>query len=378
MKELKIFHKAVQNPDYVALEMKSQGRKIIGYLCSYAPEELIYAAGFHPMRLFSSKTEINLAEKHLQAYCCSLIRGILEDSLSGKLDYLDGTVFPHTCDSMQRLSDIWRINAKYEFFTDVVMPAKLNTNSARNYMKDVLVKFKNDLEKACGKQITQSDLKESFSKFNLIKANLKKLYELNSKNPGILKGADMHAIVKGSMTMDRDQLIELLPLIVSKVSELTKNFTPKEPVKRLVLSGSICDSPDIYNIIEQSGGVVVGDDLCTGQRWFDGEIPVDEAQLGDEPMDALTHRYFDRIVCPAKHKSTTTRGENIVKLAKNNKADGVVFITLKFCDPHGFDYPYLKEFLDKQGIKNILIEIDDHSLNMGQLSTRFETFVHMI
>lgn len=379
MQELEIFHEAVLNPHSVALEMKSKGKKIIGYLCSYAPEELIYAAEFHPMRLFSSKTEINLAESHLQAYCCSLVRGILEDSLSGKLDFLDGTVFPHTCDSIQRLSDIWRIKGKYEFFADVIMPAKLNTKSARDYMKDVLEKFKTDLEKASGQQITQSDLKESITKFNLIKNNLKRLYDLKSQNPEIINGADLHAIIKGSMMMDRDQLVELLPVVVSNLSNANKKEKPSlKQSKRLLLSGSTCDSPDIFNIIEQAGGTVVGDDLCTGQRWFDGEIPVGEAPLGEEPMDALTTRYCDRIVCPAKHSSIAARGENIARLAKKTKADGVIFMLLKFCDPHGFDYPYLKEFLDKEGIKNILIEIDDHSLNYGQLSTRLETFIHMI
>ncbi len=373
MKELTVFHEAIQNPDAVASSMKSKGKKTIGYLCSYAPEELIYAAGFHPMRLFSSKDEINLAENHLQAYCCSLIRGILEDSLSGKLDYLHGTVFPHTCDSIQRLSDIWRIKGKYEFFSDVIMPAKLNTQSAKVYMKDVLVKFKADLEKACKKEITKSDLEKSISKFNLIKSNLKKIYDIKSKYPGVLKGSDIHAIVKGSMMMDRDQLCELLPSLVSNLSKNKSKDSPLGHGKRLLLSGSICDSPDIYNILEQAGGTVIGDDLCTGQRWFDGEIPE-----GIEPMEALTHRYFERIVCPAKHNSNTARGENIVRLAKENKADGVIFMILKFCDPHGFDYPYMKEFLDKEKIKNILIEIDDNTLNSGQLSTRFETFVHMI
>ncbi len=182
------------------------------------------------------------------------------------------------------------------------MPAKLNTQSAKIYMKEVLVKFKTDLEKACGQEITQSDLEKSIAKFNLIKTNLKKLYQLRFENPEILKGSDIHAIVKGSMIMDRDQLCELLPSLVSSLSENKNQNSSLGHNKRLLLSGSICDSPDIYNIIEQSGGVVVGDDLCTGQRWFDGEIPEDI-----EPMDALTHRYFERIICPAKHKSNIAR-----------------------------------------------------------------------
>ncbi|MDA3788683.1 MAG: 2-hydroxyacyl-CoA dehydratase family protein [Desulfobacula sp.] len=370
MKEINIFCEAIKDVSIVASKIKADQKKIIGYLCSYAPEELIYAAGFHPMRLFSSKSDIVLAEQHLQAYCCSLVRGVLEDSLSGRLDFLDGTVFPHTCDSIQRLSDIWRMNGKYEFFADVILPAKLNTQSARIYMKDVLTKFKKDLETAVGREITNADLQASIKKFNLIRKNLSKIYELQSQKPGIIKGADLYAIVKGSMVMDRDEVADLLPAIVAN---LEKVDVPQKSVKRIVVSGSICDSPDIYTAMEAAGGVIVGDDLCTGQRWFEGEILDDE-----NPINAIATRLLDRLICPAKHSSPFARGENIVSLAKKNRADGVIFMLLKFCDPHAFDYPYLKEFLDKEGIKNMLIEMDDQQQNSGQLATRFETFIHMI
>ena len=35
---------------------------------------------------------------------------------------------------------------------------------------------------------------------------------------------------------------------------------------------------------------------------------------------------------------------------RNAGADGVIFILLKFCDPHAFDYPYIKALLDSAGI----------------------------
>jgi benzoyl-CoA reductase subunit C len=370
MKEIKIFHDAIKDASAMAYKIKAKQKMIIGYLCSYTVEELIYAAGFHPMRLFSSKSDIVLAENHLQSYCCSLVRGVLEDSLSGRLDFLDGTVFPHTCDSIQRLSDIWRMNGRYEFFADVILPAKLTGRSAKTYMLDVLARFKKDLETAAGKEITHADLEKSIKKFNLIRKNLSKIYTLQSRKPGSIKGADLYALIKGSMVMDRDEVADLLPAITSN---LEKMDAPVNNGKRIVVSGSLCDSPDIYAAIEEAGGVIVGDDLCTGQRWFEGQIPED-----GNPISAIAARYMDRMICPAKHTSTTTRGENIVSLTRKNKADGVIFMLLKFCDPHAFDYPYLKEYLDREGIKNMLIEMDDQQQNLGQLSTRFETFIHMI
>ncbi|MBC8438341.1 MAG: 2-hydroxyacyl-CoA dehydratase, partial [Deltaproteobacteria bacterium] len=220
------------------------------------------------------------------------------------------------------------------------------------------------------REITNADLEGSIKKFNLIRKNLSKIYALQSQRPGIIKGADLYAIVKGSMVMDRDEVADLLPAIVANLEKID---VPQKSVKRIVVSGSICDSPDIYTAMEAAGGVIVGDDLCTGQRWFEGEILDDE-----NPINAIATRLLDRIICPAKHFSPTARGENMVSLAKKNRADGVIFMLLKFCDPHAFDYPYLKEFLDKEGIKNMLIEMDDQQQNSGQLTTRFETFIHMI
>ncbi len=370
MKEIERFHDAVNNLPGLAAEIKAGNKKILGYPCSYAPEELIYAAGFHPMRLFSSKPDIVLAENHFQSYCCSPVRGILEDSLSGRLDFLAGMVFPHTCDSMQRLSDIWRMNRPYELFADVILPAKFNTQSAGTYMHDVLFRFKADLETAADRAITPDDLKKSIQTFNLIRKNLSRIYALRSRHPGLIRGPDLYALVKGSMIMDRDELAGLLPLVSEGLEQKAVLDTA---CKRIVLSGSICDFPDIHTAIESAGGAVVGDDLCTGQRWFEQEIPENK-----DPLAAIASRYMNRLICPAKHVSVTARGESIVNLAKKNRADGVIFMLMKFCDPHAFDIPFLTQFLDQQGIKSMVLEMDDQQQAQGRISTRIETFIHMI
>src|SRR3989339_1489352 len=152
MKLSEEFSRVIKDPYDYERKLKKE-KKIVGTLCSYAPEEIIIAAGAHPFRLFDSGQKGRFADAHLQSYCCSLVRGILEDALAGRLEFLDGTVFPHTCDSMQRLSDIFRMNGKYLFFADVVLPAKLNTESAKIYMADILASFKNGLETAVGHEI---------------------------------------------------------------------------------------------------------------------------------------------------------------------------------------------------------------------------------
>jgi benzoyl-CoA reductase subunit C len=113
--------------------------------------------------------------------------------------------------------------------------------------------------------------------------------------------------------------------------------------------------------------------MCTGSRYFEGAI----SQEGD-PIAAIAGRYFERVICPAKHTSITARGEALVAQARENNVQGVIFLLLKFCDPHSFDYPYLKEFLDRENIPSMLLEIEDALPAQGQLLTRFETFVQML
>lgn len=368
---LQEFHQAMADPAGYARGLKAQGRKIIGYFCSYTPEEIIHAAGAHPQRLFGTRGEISLADAHLQAYCCSLVRGGLEDALAGRLDFLDGTVFPHTCDSIQRLSDIWRLNTKFGFFADVVLPVKLDTQSSRDYLEEVLAKFRRDLAQGLGKEITDQDLADSIKTYQTIRAALTEIYRLRAQDPGLMRGRDVYAIIKGSMIMDRNHLARRLPEVVEEMKGGRYAFQAGA-TKRLLIAGGLCDHPDLYDVLEQSGGVVVGDDLCTGSRWFEGAMGV------GEPIKALAARYLDRPICAAKHSTNTARGERLVELAKANRVDGVIFLLLKFCDPHAFDYPYLKEFLDRESIPNMLFEVEDQLPSEGQLQTRFETFIHML
>ncbi len=349
-----------------------QGKKIVGTVCTYAPEEIIHAAGALPVRLFGSDSAIHRAELHLQSYCCSLVRGILEKALADRLDFLDGMVFPHTCDSIQRLSDVWRINLKKTFHADVVLPVKLTTAGARQYLIDVLDRFKADLERQLGREITHDDLARSVKLYNQIRLLLQRLYRLRCDHPEVLDGRDYHTIIRAAMIVEREIFLESLTTIVADLEKTVMQTKPSH-LKRLVICGGICTHPDIYEAIAEAGGVAVGDDLCTGQRYFDGII--DEAL---PPVEAIAGRYIRRAVCPAKHTGITSRGENIIRTVRQCRADGVVFLLLKFCDPHAFDYPYMREMLERENIPSLLLEMEDQSQAAGQVQTRLETFVQIL
>ena len=371
MNVLQQFRDVAADPKAYARQWKKRsGGKVVGTLCSYAPEELILAAGALGFRIVGGSGAITKADAHLQAYSCSLVRGALEDALAGRLAFLDGIVFPHTCDSIQRLSDIWRMNAATGFHLDVVLPVKLDTESARDYMAAVMRRARAELETLLETTISEDDLRQAVTTCNAMREKMKALYDLRQDRPGVIAGRDMYAITRAAMVMDRG---EFLKGITALVEEAGTAEAPAGPCKRILLSGGVCNLPDIYSPIEAAGGAVIWDDLCTGARQLTGQV-----DTSGDLTQAIARRYSDRAVCPAKHAGVRARGEALVALARETEAQGVVFLYLKFCDPHAFDYPYLKEMLAKAGIPSLLVELEEQTASDGQFQTRCEAFVEML
>jgi benzoyl-CoA reductase/2-hydroxyglutaryl-CoA dehydratase subunit BcrC/BadD/HgdB len=256
---------------------------------------------------------------------------------------------------------------------DVVLPVKLNTPSAQEYFTETIRQFKINLEKSMNTEISDDKLKHSINVYNRIRNGIRRIYDIRQENPDIINSSDVHTIVRTSMIMDRNIFLLKLDGIVAELEARKNDIHGITERKRLVLSGSACNHPDIYRLIEEAGGVVVWDDFCTGSRYFDHFLNIDI-----DPITAISERYFKRIICPAKHSSLTGRAESLLEMAKQYKADGIIFLLLKFCDPHAFDYPYLKDALDKGGIPNMVFEIEDQLPAEGQLKTRLEAFLEMI
>jgi len=250
MKHLSEFKQAVSSPfDYIRQLKKDSGKKIVGYVCSYTPEEIILAAGAHPVRIFGTKESISLADFHFQSYCCSVVRGIMEEGLSGRADGLDGMVFPHTCDSIQRLSDIWRMNISFGFHLDLILPVKLDTESARDYMIDVLNKFRNDIGIALQADVTDEALQKAITTMNSIRKSIRSIYEIRSLNPRLMSGEELYTLVRTSMIMDRERAAGLLTETVAELQAKAGEVIEAAPFKRIILAGGICNHPDIYPMI---------------------------------------------------------------------------------------------------------------------------------
>jgi len=148
-------------------------------------------------------------------------------------------------------------------------------------------------------------------------------------------------------------------------------------VPRLMTSGCPMAVPNwkLPYVVESSGAVIVGEESCIGRR--NTRDLVDESgQSVEEMIDAIVKRYMD-IDC-ACFTPNRERMNNIVEMAKDLKADGVIHYALQFCHPYTVEAHKVEGVLEKAGIPLLKIETDYSMEDVEQLKTRVEAFVELV
>ena len=366
---LEKFRTVLRDPSPRLSTWKEQtGRMAFGYFCCYCPEEILYAGGILPIRILGREDSIYLADQYLPAFSCSFIRSSLELGLKGKLNFLDGIMFPQTCDSIQVLSDIWRNMFPGMYHEFIGVPSVFGTADGEDYFFQELIRVKKNLEDFIHKKISPEDLTNSIKIYNKNRKMTEEIYNLKAEFPGFIKEKDLFAISLSGFLLDRSEHSQLISKLLTILKKHKKCTADKKP--RILLSGNVCNTLRIANLVEESGGVVVYDDFCTGSRYF-----LRKTDENMEPLNALVLRYMNKIKCPCKSGGDLDRGAYLLKLRKKYRLDGIIFLNVKFCDPHYFDYPYLRDTLRTHNIPHILIDIDQTSNNIERIKVRMEAFL---
>ena len=367
------FERIVGHPHKAIAEAKqATGKKVIGCHPMHVPEEMIHAAGALPVVMLGGGGSINLANRHLQtSFLCLPIRYNLNARLGGRLGFLDGMIFPDICEETRCLADIWRANCPADFHYSLLLPVNLSVPQAKGFLISELTNLKSSLEGFTGQAISDEDLRHSISIYNRNRRLLARLYDIRRINPGLFRARDMVTAVASSMLMPKEAHNELLATLLKQIEGARD---PAEGETRLVLSGGLCEMPelDVLDLVEELGARVVDDDLYVGSRYFTTLV-----EERSDPIEALTDRFIEDVPCPTKFNRSRDPGSYLVDRTKRSNAGGVVIFMAKFCEPHGFDYPHLKNKLSEAGIPHLLLTTD-HSGASGQIRTRLQAFVELI
>ena len=355
-------------------------RKIMGYFCTYVPEEIVYAAGILPVRVLGSHEPQDLAEPHIFSMFCPFCRDCLAEGLRGNYDYLDGISHAQSCLHIRQSFESWQMHKPRAYSHYLFMPANLQSPSAQTCLEEELLEFKNTLEKWTGKAITANALNESVEVYNLNRRLLRQLYELRKGDPPAISGAETMRITLASQFMDKKEHNKILQQLLQELAHSPRKIAPGP---RVMVLGSENDDTELVELTESLGANVVIDDHCTGSRYFWNEVILPsplrgegqgEGEHTDKILQAIASRYINRPPCPQKDLRDRRRFTHILKLAEEYKIQAAMLIQQKFCDPHELDIPPLQELFTRKGIPNIFLEVDV-TTPVGQFRTRIEAFL---
>lgn len=369
MNALETMRRYLKDPGPLIANWKTQGTKIIGYRCLNVPEEIIHAAGMAPYPLFGGPEPISLADSYMQPYICEFVRNVFDRALAGKLDFLDGLVLCNTCDAVRKLYDHWRTYVKTPLCYMINNPQEVYSSQAYSYYYIELQNFRQEMENFAGRKISDADLAASISLYNETRSLLKKIYLLRKQDPPALSGAEALDMSMAAMIIPKQEANVLLRQVLEEAGK--RKDRPETWSPRILITGSIIDQPALIQLVEEAGGVVAVDDLCTSSRYFWQEA------IGDNPMDALCRYATQRSLCPCMHPAEK-RLDYLQELIREFAVEGVIYFNLKYCDPFIFEGVMFKETLEKAGIPVMVLETGHDLSGIGQLKTRVQAFIEML
>jgi benzoyl-CoA reductase subunit C len=349
--------------------------KVIGIFPMNFPAEVVHAAGALPVVVQASREAITVGRNLLYEFYCAYTRSISDQAAKQQLDVFDGFFLVDHCVALLGAVDAMR----YELPDKPMFLAQYTASMDEPWTPPEIRKkvelLRSELQDFTGVTSSTADLSNSIRAFNRNRRLLREVYDLRRSGRTQITATQMQALVKSSMVMDIDEHNEILTDLVGLL--IDEQETGPELV-RLHLSGHFCHAPkpELLDVIEECGAVVVDDDLYTGFRHISTDVPDD-----DDPVDALTRWYFDRNVtvpCATRVQNNVDWDTYLLRSLKESGAAGVIVLMAKFCEPHMLYYPELRKALDRSEVPHLLIETEHEGLPLESVRTRVETFLERI
>ena len=369
------FKAVAEHPHRQADAYKAQGKKIIGVLPYYAPEELVYAAGMVPMGIWGSNNKtISRAKEYCATFYCTIAQLALEMLLDGTLDVLDGLITPTICDTLRPMSQNFRVAMEGKLpCIFLAHPQNRRPAFGLQFTVDQYMHVKSELEKISGAPITDEALRDAIKVYNKSRAARRKFSKLANEHCDVISAVSRSAVYRASWFMLKDEYTEKLEQLNAELEKLpAANWTGK----KIVTSGIICDNPKLMQILDDNKIAIAADDVANESR----PCLMDAAETGD-PMMALAQQFADQdydVLLYDEHSSQNRRADFIVKMVKDSGAQGLVLFMQQFCDPEEMEYPYLKKALNAAGIPHVKLGVDQQMRDFGQASTALQAFADVL
>ena len=383
LKHLIFFENLLENADNELVEKeKEKGGLAIGYTCFHIPEVLLNLGNCFSVRLRAPRTgSVDIATYYMSNYTCEYARALVERGIEGGYNFLDGLAGVDACSMMNRFYEhfeILKMNEKPNFFvTHTDMPYKIEDYTVRQYVKQMQIRLLDVMKASYGVDVSDAAIRQAVAEHNEVCRILTEIGEMRKAENPVITGYEYHILNLVSYTCPKAQI---LPYLRETLDELKNRAPDPKPWyrARVAVVGSEIDDPGLIRMIEEAGAMVVADRFCFGS------IPGREVieLTDDEPaLDQICRHYMEVSECARyiSDEKVAQRRATADRLAREYKADGIIYEQMKYCDFWGFERALVSHVMsEEKGWPVLSIDRLYNNRTSGQLRTRFQAFVESL
>ena len=352
------------------------GRKAIGYMPIYVPREIVHAAGMLPVGIFGGgdQLEVIQGDAYYQSYICRIPRSTLELGLTGRLDCLDGMLFPSICDVIRNLSGMWQVLFKDKYVKYFDLPQNYDDSTGGSFYVREMETLRKDLSALGGNEISAAGLNASIAVYNENRKAVRELYAYRAQKPWQAPTSEVYLVLRAGCVLPPE---EHTKLVRQYLAEAEKQKRPQRDNARIILTGSFCEQPPLGLIksIEMAGCYVVDDDFQLIHSWLLDEVPAT-----GNPLEELSKAFLHRSASTASKydEKKADKGQFMLRQVKTRGAEGVIFAAASFCDPALLERPMLQEILAKHKIPYTAFKYAENTGQMAPIREQAGTFADSI
>ncbi|MBQ4411013.1 MAG: 2-hydroxyacyl-CoA dehydratase [Firmicutes bacterium] len=383
LKHLIYFENLLENADNELVEQaKAEGGLAIGYTCYHIPEVLLNVGDCFSVRLRAPRTgSIDIATYYMSNYTCEFARALVERGIEGGFNFLDGLAGVDACSMMNRFYEhfeILKMNEKPNFFvTHTDMPYKIEDYTVRSYVKQMQIRLLDVIHQSYGVDVSDAAIRKAVEEHNEVCRIIQEMAQMRKADNPVITGYEFHIINLVSYTCPK-RLI--LPYLRETLEELKMREPDVKPPyrARVAIVGSEIDDPGFTKLLEECGALVVSDRYCFGSTPGREVLELKD----DEPaLEQICRRYMELSECARyiSDEKVAQRRETADRLAREYRADGIIYEQMKYCDFWGFERALVSHIMsEEKGWPVLSIDRVYNAKASGQLRTRFQAFVESL
>ena len=383
LKHLIFFEGLLDNADNELVEQaKAEGQLAIGYTCFHIPEVLLNVGNCFSVRLRAPRTgSIDIATYYMSNYTCEYTRALVERGIEGGFNFLDGLAGVDACSMMNRFYEhfeILKMNEKPNFFvTHTDMPYKVVDYSIKQYEVQMQKRLLDVMHESYGVDISDEAIRTAVAEHNEVCRIITEIGEMRKADNPVITGYEFHVLNLVTYTCPKKLI---LPYLRETLEELKTREPDAKPAfrARVSLVGSEIDDPQFTKLIEDSGALVVSDRHCFGSTPGREVIELSE----DRPALEQVCEHYMRVSECARYiadDKVQQRRDTAERLAREFKADGIIYEQMKYCDFWGFERALVSHVMsEEKGWPVLSIDRVYNNKSSGQLRTRFQAFVESL